>query len=387
MNCLGVLNGQWKGSRRWLTLLDEGEKMNVKTYRRGMSLLRIALVAVSALTFVGVANAQDEKFGKQQPEPVGGSLISPADQERYGLVTLGGLGRRCSASLLRNNWIITAAHCVETPESTTVPEDSVTLTANWKSVQVRQSMRIIRFPPYDIAIIRVATPFTVSGSSAAYNRDVFLDGELVSRPIFVYGRGINRFAQGSGMNATPSQSDGRYRLGLFKISNVDGNLYGFPSTRGQSIAGGDSGGPSFTLVSGKAVLVGVHSLCNLRCVPGQTCGEWPGPGPAPAGYSNWMWVTGTPECADAPVAPVWDDINVYLGAFVPPAPQEPRARLVGSRDFSGDGRTDLLWHNGSTGATQIWHMNGRAVVRRAPVDAVRDGGGSLVGLPWNIMNH
>jgi hypothetical protein len=28
------------------------------------------------------------------------------------------------------------------------------------------------------------------------------------------------------------------------------------------------------------------------------------------------------------------------------------------KDFDGDGRSDLLWHNGSTGEAQVWYMNG-----------------------------
>ena len=63
--------------------------------------------------------------------------------------------------------------------------------------------------------------------------------------------------------------------------------------------------------------------------------------------------------------------------------------IVGSNDFNSDGKTDVLWHNAATGETQIWYMsaNWRAVLRRATVDAARDGGGAMVGAPWSIMNH
>jgi hypothetical protein len=33
-------------------------------------------------------------------------------------------------------------------------------------------------------------------------------------------------------------------------------------------------------------------------------------------------------------------------------------RGVGQADFNLDGKSDILWHNGTTGATQIWFMNG-----------------------------
>ncbi len=62
-------------------------------------------------------------------------------------------------------------------------------------------------------------------------------------------------------------------------------------------------------------------------------------------------------------------------------------QITGSNDFDQDGTSDILWHNESTGETQIWFMNGRTVKRRATVDATRDGGGAMVGVPWRIVPH
>src|SRR5258708_18341175 len=137
--------------------------------------LRSALAAVSAITFAGIVSAQEGRTGKVQQGLVGGSVVSPADQERYGLVTVTLNNGSCSGSLLRNNWVITAAHCVDDPDPNNpgqfiqVREDSVTLTANWKSVQKRQSMRIITFRPNDVAIIRFAYSFTGQYANDRYN--------------------------------------------------------------------------------------------------------------------------------------------------------------------------------------------------------------------------
>ena len=61
--------------------------------------------------------------------------------------------------------------------------------------------------------------------------------------------------------------------------------------------------------------------------------------------------------------------------------------IVESNDFNLDGATDILWHNSLNGESQICFMSGSSRVARATVDAVLEGGGSLVGLPWSIMNH
>ena len=47
--------------------------------------------------------------------------------------------------------------------------------------------------------------------------------------------------------------------------------------------------------------------------------------------------------------------------------------------------SDILWHHSSTGETQILFMDRHQVSGRATVDADRDGGGALVGLPWSIV--
>jgi hypothetical protein len=53
--------------------------------------------------------------------------------------------------------------------------------------------------------------------------------------------------------------------------------------------------------------------------------------------------------------------------------------IVGSSDFNGDGKSDILWQNSSTGQRLIWLMNGTTHTSNVSL--------GTVATSWNIRNY
>jgi hypothetical protein len=364
--------------------------------RLGLWLLVAGALALGSLNFAGRGVA-DEKIGTVRQGLVGGKEIDEKTQEYYGLLKFDMGTGTCSASLLRNDWAISAAHCVDAKDAkgNTTPDPNrpgqnvmrpigkFKLTAAWGGGQTRNAVRVETFWPYDISLIQLDSPFTVNGKNTGYVREVFFDqfpyfGTPTTATIKVFGAGINQFATGSGDSAMPSSSDDKYRMGTSRVERVEpnGTLYWYRADGDNMIAGGDSGGPSFATVGTNqtTVLVGVHALTIPNYIEGKST-------------KGWKWVTSTPEAADAPIKPVWDKIQNIMGPLpqAPPPPPEPftgrhKAVFEEGGFFTGGGKVEenILYGVAPDGGL-IWHKHyidqrgGKVRHTFAPTKRVGDG--------------
>jgi hypothetical protein len=267
--------------------------------------VRCILASVLAVAgFLPCAHAEpDGPIGKTSSPLVAGTLVSAADREALGLLSMNG---SCSASLLNNNWAVSASHCLSA-DNVRRP-NTVSFTADWATVQLNSPDYIYRFwgsdqqgNTWDISLLHVANPFRVNGSTSGYQRELstLSLNDMNGRDVTAYGRGINVLASNASGRPVPSSGDGLFRSGNFRVNRIEATLFWYPkNAAGQIIAGGDSGGPSFEFSSGSARIAGVHALCHNTCLAGQSCPS----------SNAWMWTADLSECADAPVG--------YLGGTI-----------------------------------------------------------------------
>jgi hypothetical protein len=115
--------------------------------------------------------------------------------------------------------------------------------------------------------------------------------------------------------------DELFRYADFSISSVDPNsaapplTYAYPGNRGATIAGGDSGGPSYIQDWDDPLsirrklewrLMGVHSSCSTKCLAGKSCPD--------VNNNPWTWVSSIDQCSDASIFSIRDSILAAIEA-------------------------------------------------------------------------
>lgn len=208
------------------------------------------------------------------PAPILGGTKATLDQFPT-VVALEVGGGLCTGTLLTKDWVLTAAHCVS-PAVLGMTQAQITATTkvHLGTVNIRSggttvgasetiphpSFSINALGTHDIGLIKLATPVVeripVPVNFKAEDAHVGLDVTMVG-----FGMTGTGGSGGVGIEYVVEQTVISCQAGV----GSNANLLCFNQITGKGKCEGDSGGPSFAMVNGKMVQVGITSFGDQDC--------------------------------------------------------------------------------------------------------------------------
>ncbi|MFE4665985.1 S1 family peptidase [Streptomyces sp. NPDC056716] len=246
----------------------------LRTLRNSLLLLVVGGLISAGITGLAPPSAQ---------AITGGNAVTDASFNFVAKVSYVG-GTFCTGTLIKTNWVLTAAHCVG---GVTNPGDmTVRVGTNLKDTggQVRKAIALYSYPGYtgghnDIALLKLESPVTdiapisLADTSQSYRWDGQQGG-----PFTHYDDGVIAGWGQNGAGQLPAQMQFK-GVSIMPAQPDDAGLKSIPTSGGP--CPGDSGGPLMVSIGGELFQVGV--------MKGQNCSTGANYSEVGAGYlQNWI---------------------------------------------------------------------------------------------------
>lgn len=239
--------------------------------------MRLLSLAAASLCVAAVASGDPAPDPAPGPAPIIGGTSTTVGQYPAVVALTVGSGI-CTGTLIDRSWVLTAAHCL-TPEIVQLPsQEAVThgLRVHFGTVNLLESAGEVRTASMtipkagfsasnlgsnDIGLVKLSRP--VTGVEPAR---VNLDPEAapIGTMVTMVGYGATE-REGAGMLGVQFRLEDRASISCAPFGLSDANLLCFSQVDNKGKCRGDSGGPSFAEIDGRAVLVGVTSFGDQEC--------------------------------------------------------------------------------------------------------------------------
>lgn len=213
----------------------------------------------------GNVQGEGESVSARSDDILNGTVPPAGTDEAQGYVLVSHSGGICSGTLLRNDMVLTARHCVTTDGTIAGPVDSNP--ANFfltMGTQSRDASRIFaNVTTVDSAIIETSVFFAMNGKRYDYNRGIYAgtNASLLNATLPCFGYGRNTCSLDAG-----SAGSGVLRTANLQVTSTTTSLISYSTNSlGQNFWKGDSGGSCFS----SGLVVGITSTCSCGSICNQ----------------------------------------------------------------------------------------------------------------------